>query len=158
LSATGAKVEVSRGEASFAVRHQQRTNWLVGAGPYHVRVTGTRFAVSWAPASEHFQLHLEQGSVVGTADPGPPPAVATIAPQRPVIDHKGWKLASPTEAAGPNAPALPEPPEPPTAPAGLGGEQASPPAARLTQPSKWESLAHAGSYGDAYQDAAQHGI
>jgi ferric-dicitrate binding protein FerR (iron transport regulator) len=157
LSPTGAKVEVSRGSASFAVRHQQRTNWLVGAGPYHVRVTGTRFTVAWAPGPERFELRLEQGSVVVTTDTGSHAAVTMLAPQSLVIEQGAWTLASPTQAAEPEeAPPAVTPERPPAAPSGSAREPVSP--ARRPQTSAWEGLARAGRYGDAYDDAAHAGI
>lgn len=156
LSTTGAKVEVARGEASFAVRHQQRTNWLVGAGPYHVRVTGTRFSVSWTPAPERFELRLEQGSVVVTTDTGSHSAVTMIAPQSLVIDHGAWALASPARAeqAPPEAEVAVAPEAPHVPPAAVR----APSAARSAQSSKWETLALAGKYRDAYDDSARQGI
>ncbi len=160
LSSTGTKVEVSRGQASFAVRHQQRTNWLVGAGPYRVRVTGTRFSVLWTPASERFELHLEQGSVVVTTDTGSHAAVTMFAPQSLVVERGAWALDSPSRAqqsADREVSAPPETPPPPTVPSAAARTPVSP-THRPTQAPKWEVLALAGKYRDAYADAAQHGI
>lgn len=160
LSPTGAKIEVSKGEASFAVRHQQRTNWLVGAGPYHVRVTGTRFSVSWMPAPDRFELRLEQGSVVVTTDTGSHAAVTMIAPQSLVIDHGAWTLGSQGQAALPAAPVLqpvPEADAASVAPSGSRRERVSS-GARPAHAGNWESLSQTGRYGDAYAEAAQLGI
>ncbi|HYQ02852.1 MAG TPA: FecR domain-containing protein [Polyangiaceae bacterium] len=165
LSDTGAKVQLGSGEAAFSVRHQARTNWLVGAGPYRVRVTGTRFAVSWAPARERFELRLDQGSVVVTSDSGSHAAVTMIAPQALVIDHGGWSLA-------PSAPSVAPPEEPAEAPIPDPADSAAtsampapssavahaPQAPSAPQAPAWETLALTGKYRAAYEDASNLGI
>ncbi|MFO0607119.1 MAG: FecR domain-containing protein [Polyangiales bacterium] len=63
LDAQGARVLVERGRAEAAVRHADRTRWVFSAGPYAVQVTGTRFAVTWAPERARFDLAMREGSV-----------------------------------------------------------------------------------------------
>ncbi len=163
LHDTGAKLEVSRGEASFAVRHQSGTNWTVGAGPYRVRVTGTRFSVGWAPEPARFELHLMQGSVVVTTEAGSHAAVTMVAPESLIIDPVGWQLSgpnAPTAAADQSA----SPPEPGAVPtsqddgssAAVASQSATAP--QLPSASAWEELARKGKYAAAYDDAARRGI
>lgn len=161
----GAELEVTRGQASVAVRHQPGTHWLVGAGPYRVRVTGTRFSVDWAPEPKRFELRLTQGSVVVSSEGGSHAAVTMVAPQSLVIDAGGWQLsrtetasqdvATPAEpaatadasAAAPTPEGAPEP-----SPA-----SATPTAATASTPS-WEELIRRGKYAQAYEEAARHGV
>jgi len=60
---SGARVVVERGRVHAAVRHRADARWEIGVGPFDVRVTGTRFDVSWDPAAEEFSLSLERGSL-----------------------------------------------------------------------------------------------
>ena len=59
----GARILLERGRAMVAVRHLPGASWAFAAGPYTVQVTGTRFALSWDPSSELFELALHEGSV-----------------------------------------------------------------------------------------------
>lgn len=155
LGEASAEVELSHGEASVAVRHQQHTRWLVDAGPYRVRVTGTRFSVSWAPERERFELRLDQGSVVvGTASSAHA-AVTMLAPETLVIDHGRWQLSAPPLPPPPAAAETKSAGEP-TAPA--PAEAPTPHAPTLPAPRSWESLVRAGNYRDAYAEAARVGI
>jgi len=64
VDALGAELLVDEGRARFHVIHKPRARWNVAAGPYAVEVTGTRFEVNWTRAKGHFELTLEDGSVV----------------------------------------------------------------------------------------------
>jgi hypothetical protein len=59
----GARVFVERGSATSRVTHDKASNWTFVAGPFEVHVTGTRFALSWDPLLEEFDLRLLEGSV-----------------------------------------------------------------------------------------------
>jgi len=59
----GARVLVERGRASVHVRHRLGSAWNFVAGPFDVRVTGTRFELAWDPAAEAVDLKLTEGSV-----------------------------------------------------------------------------------------------
>lgn len=63
LTATGASVTLDDGEATVYVRHRKETRWSVQAGPFLVRVTGTRFRVGWSASRESFELDVFEGSV-----------------------------------------------------------------------------------------------
>jgi hypothetical protein len=62
LGGDGAEVFLEQGRLEAHVVHTQSTLWLVHAGPYRVRVTGTRFAVVWLAA--RLDVSLFEGSVV----------------------------------------------------------------------------------------------
>ncbi|HET9932512.1 MAG TPA: FecR domain-containing protein [Polyangiaceae bacterium] len=59
----GARVSIERGAATASVKHAERSNWQFLAGPFEVRVTGTRFRLSWDPQAEEVDLVLLEGSV-----------------------------------------------------------------------------------------------
>jgi hypothetical protein len=62
LGGDGAEVFLEQGRLEAHVVHTPSTLWLVHAGPYRVRVTGTRFAVVWLAA--RLDVSLFEGSVV----------------------------------------------------------------------------------------------
>ena len=64
LTGEGAEVALHRGSLQAAVKHAPRTRWLVQAGPFQVRVTGTRFDVTWLPDRRQLTVVLREGSVV----------------------------------------------------------------------------------------------
>ena len=63
LRTDGATLVLDRGEATVSVRHRDTTRWSVEAGPFLVRVTGTRFRVGWQPEAESFELAVFEGEV-----------------------------------------------------------------------------------------------
>jgi len=62
LGDDGAEVFLESGRLEAHVTHADRTLWLVHAGPYRVRVTGTRFSVVWAAG--WLDVALFEGSVM----------------------------------------------------------------------------------------------
>lgn len=63
LTAVGASVMLEDGEATVYVRHRKETRWSVQAGPFLVRVTGTRFRVGWSASTQSFELEVFKGKV-----------------------------------------------------------------------------------------------
>lgn len=63
LGKSGAKVAIEAGRAAVDVAHGKNRYWEVGAGPFLVRVTGTRFDVNWDPRRDRFDLVLTEGQV-----------------------------------------------------------------------------------------------
>jgi hypothetical protein len=59
----GASFALQQGHVDLAVVHRMSARWDVAAGPFDVRVTGTHFAVDWAPGPEHFKLRVSEGEV-----------------------------------------------------------------------------------------------
>ena len=62
LNSAGAELVLVRGTLQAHVIHAATTSWVLHAGPYRVRVTGTRFGLSWR--AERLELSLYEGSVV----------------------------------------------------------------------------------------------
>lgn len=59
----GVNLSIERGIVRCNIRHRANTDWTVKAGPFDIRVTGTRFEAEWVPTTSHFELTLEEGSV-----------------------------------------------------------------------------------------------
>jgi TolA-binding protein len=59
----GARVTLESGRAQVHVVHRPNTRWFFSAGPYDVRVIGTRFALAWNPDAQSFVLTLAEGRV-----------------------------------------------------------------------------------------------
>jgi transmembrane sensor len=64
LSPDGARIVLDRGSLRANVVHRNASRWLFDAGPFQVRVTGTRFALSWDEPTQQFHLSLDEGSVM----------------------------------------------------------------------------------------------
>jgi transmembrane sensor len=62
----GARLLVESGVVHASVVHRSDTRWLVDAGPFEVKVTGTRFDVAWQPGEQAIVVTLHEGSVVVT--------------------------------------------------------------------------------------------
>ena len=62
LNSAGAELVLIRGTLQAHVIHAATTVWVLHAGPYRVRVTGTRFGLSWR--AERLDLSLYEGSVL----------------------------------------------------------------------------------------------
>ncbi len=63
LTGSGAEVMLERGRLDAHVVHGRSTLWLVHAGAFRVRVTGTRFAVIWS-AAHGLDVVVHEGSVM----------------------------------------------------------------------------------------------
>lgn len=63
----GARFRLNSGRMHFnVVPHADRGEWLVEAGAFQVRVTGTIFTVEWIAAEGAFRVDVERGHVVVT--------------------------------------------------------------------------------------------
>jgi hypothetical protein len=63
VDATGARVAIEHGTASFQVVPSAVHRWQIDVGPFLVTVKGTAFTVSWDATTEKFVLKLRQGRV-----------------------------------------------------------------------------------------------
>jgi len=61
--ANGARVFVERGTASARVTHRKHSQWVFVAGPFDVRVIGTKFKLDWDPVQQAVSLTLQEGAV-----------------------------------------------------------------------------------------------
>jgi FecR protein len=64
VTADGGRVVVESGSVRARIVHRNHSRWLVAAGPYVIRVTGTAFNVKWSWADELLDIRLDRGSVV----------------------------------------------------------------------------------------------
>jgi TolA-binding protein len=64
VSQNGADIALESGQVHARVVHTGQSAWRLIAGPFAVRVTGTRFDVRWDPAAQQFSLAVLEGSVV----------------------------------------------------------------------------------------------
>jgi hypothetical protein len=121
-NAHGATLLLEKGDVGARVAHAGAdTRWGVRAGPFEVRVVGTKFDVSWDPGGGTFDLVLHEGVVVVTG-----PLL-----QRGHELHAGERLRvsvrdASLELRAANAPSPPQP-----APAQPAQAQASPQAATV---------------------------
>ncbi|MES1204699.1 MAG: FecR domain-containing protein, partial [Pseudomonadota bacterium] len=71
LTADGGHVVVESGVVQARIVPRKHARWVVDAGPYTIRVTGTVFKVKWSWTSEMLDLQLDHGSVVVTGPLAP---------------------------------------------------------------------------------------
>ncbi|WP_437680707.1 FecR domain-containing protein [Sorangium sp. So ce131] len=160
--ARGAELRVERGGVDFHVVHRSDTRWVVHAGPYAVRVTGTRFEARWAPEARRFTLTLAEGSVEVT---GPELGTARLsAGDRLDITAPG-AIAAPSAITAPSAPAPSGAAAPPAAdasaavaaPPGVNDPRAPGLDATDTGP-RWQPLASAGRHEEALAAVERQGV
>lgn len=77
----GARVVLTEGEARVKVAHRPDGEWVIDAGPFSIRVTGTVLDVGWSSAEEALTVRVLEGSVTVRGPLGPG-AVALAAGQR----------------------------------------------------------------------------
>jgi hypothetical protein len=64
VRANGARIELDSGRMRVHVKPHDGARWQLDVGPFGVRVTGTRFDVSYVKHEDRFELSLEEGEVV----------------------------------------------------------------------------------------------
>ena len=60
----GADVALENGSIHARIVHRPQSAWKLTAGPFAVRVTGTRFDMSWVATTQTFSLEVQEGSAV----------------------------------------------------------------------------------------------
>ena len=63
ITPDGAQLTLERGRVEAHVVHREASRWQVAAGPFLVRVTGTRFRVDWDPQTEKLAVKVREGRV-----------------------------------------------------------------------------------------------
>ncbi|WP_437565879.1 FecR domain-containing protein [Sorangium sp. So ce542] len=148
--ARGAELRVERGGADFHVVHRSDTRWVVHAGPYAVRVTGTRFEARWAPEARRFTLALAEGSVEVT---GPELGTARLSA------GDRLDLTAPSAPAPSGAAAAPSSGAPAADEAPPADRDARAPAAGATDAApRWQALASAGRHEEALAAVERLGL
>jgi hypothetical protein len=85
VDASGARIAIEHGLASFQVTPAKDRRWQVDVGPFLVSVKGTAFSVSWDATTERFELKLRHGRVA-VSGPLTNGEMALLAGQRLQID------------------------------------------------------------------------
>jgi len=163
----GARLLIEKGAVSASVRHRAESNWRFGAGPYEVRVTGTKFQLSWDPEHTEIDLRLDEGSVE-VASPTGPQRLEVRAGQR---FHASARDGSMHVENIPPAPATPERPAEsegatPTVPRKDGDDartdeskmRANPSAEPRPHEEAWAELARRGQFETIVTQAKARGI
>ncbi|AGP34470.1 FecR domain-containing protein [Sorangium cellulosum] len=160
VTGQGARVALDRGEVRAHVVHRSETQWLFDAGPFVVTVTGTAFALAWAPEDERLDLRLENGAVTVSGPPSGEP-IAMRAGQWLTVRLRTGEVLLRELGAQKGAEAAPSPAPPPSAGAELPGAppEAEPPAAPRAEAAAapkrdWAGQLAAGQL-DAIVDEAQ---
>ena len=161
ITPDGARLTLERGQLDAHVIHRERSSWLVVAGPFAVRVTGTRFRVTWQPQSEMLSVRVSEGHVEVTGG-GHPRHELTAGSE--LALHVGD--AATLETAPPPLPSA-EPELLPDAVDAVDGPSRSDPSEgeepREARPAPkrdrdWRELAKEGQYAEAYSAVERLGI
>ena len=170
VDASGARITIEHGAASFQVTPANDRRWQVDVGPFLVTVKGTAFTVSWDAVTERFELKLQHGGVT-VSGPLTSGEIALRAGQRMLVDlPKGEAVINehmPEERLEPPAGSAPRAPEPPldrppaasnkpAAPVGRQGAVSS--AARSGDDHQWSAALAAGHLDRILAEAERAGV
>jgi hypothetical protein len=167
-TARGASISLESGRVDLEV-NKLGGAWSVVAGPYRVRVTGTKFDVSWKPEEGHAEVRVEEGVVVVTG-----PSVETGVEVRAGEHFSSRSLVTLKPAESSSVAAMLDPPE--VRPATTGEEPADEPQPLVDDtivaepssseetrveelpPPTWNELAAQGKYDDIVRQAEAKGV
>jgi hypothetical protein len=62
----GARLVLLHGALTAKIVHRADTAWAFAAGPFTVRITGTKLQVAWQPTSQNFEVSVDEGAVFVT--------------------------------------------------------------------------------------------
>lgn len=154
LDVVGERAALARlvkGNLDVAVHHAENTDWRFLAGPYEVRVIGTRFALAWDPEQAALSLVMKEGKVrvVG------PDALdrMLVAGQRLDLSRNPAPVAV---ATAPEPAGVPE--APPRRTAAASREDSPPPTSIAPVSRSWSSLVAAGRFEQVVREAQTEGI
>ena len=159
VRARGVRFSIETGSVGVEVaKREGGADYVLDAGPYAVRVTGTRFVMSWEPAHERMRLDLTEGSVVITG-PQAEAGLTLRAGQNVTLEPDGIRVA---DASSRSVPSL-DPPSPssttlpPPSESALPAPSASTSAKAERGPS-WAERVAAGDFEGVLADAEARGI
>ncbi len=119
-AAHGAALTLEEGRLDATVAHPSAdTSWSLRAGPFDVRITGTRFVADWNPNLVVFEIEMQEGSVVVTGpelDGGRRLAAGErlqVSVREHALEVRPFHAAAdraPSRESAPEASASPEPP------------------------------------------------
>lgn len=105
IDPNGASLALENGAVHAEVVHRDHSAWRLMAGPLVVRVTGTRFDLSWSASTEEFSLAVSEGSVVVSgASLGEERPVRAGETMRVLVAEHGLSITS--ALAAPSAPSV----------------------------------------------------
>lgn len=162
----GAEVVLESGRATVHVVHREKTSWIVDAGPFAVRVTGTAFVVAWSAENETLDVWMKDGRVV-VVGPGGEQGIAVSAGQHlhAASRDKTLLIDSASEAnVAPPPPATSVEPSPALPPNNVAPVTADDPAAPSNMPKPsasaatgWSKLVARGDYAAVVREAKEQG-
>lgn len=153
LRSTGATVDLVHGTASVAIPPMQQQQWLFLAGPFRVKVVGTRFDLTWDNARQQMDLKLLDGSVEVEAPWLSPQRVVAGQSLRLIVPHEADDAAAtdcPADVPNANDISPVEKATSTTKPAPIRSQQAPAPS--------WQTLAVAGDFREAFARAQAAGF
>ena len=171
----GASLALESGSLSAEVVHTSHSAWRLIAGPFAVRVTGTRFDVRWDTASQQFSITVREGSVgvagsiVGAERPvrAGETLLASVAERRFELigseARAALSLSSSAEARAlpvTDGPAFGDPGQPPAAATGPSSPEPAqaPETSAKDAAGGWRELAKQGDLRQAFAAADAHGF
>ncbi|HOU89626.1 MAG TPA: FecR family protein [Polyangiaceae bacterium] len=138
----GADLVLEQGVVTAEVVHRARSVWSLRGGPYSVRVTGTRFTLSWDPTAERLELALQEGSVT-VSGPHLPEGRAVVAGEHLLVEVRTGEMLLWRADDARAAPSRQKPPDPSpaaSAPAAAEGRPSAPAASAPPAASDWRAL------------------
>lgn len=138
----GADLVLEQGVVTAEVVHRARSAWSLRGGPYSVRVTGTRFTLSWDPTAERLELALQEGAVT-VSGPHLPEGRAVVAGEHLRVEVRTgemllWRADDARTVPSPAAPPDPNPAV--SAPPAAEGCPTAPSASAPPVASDWRAL------------------
>jgi TolA-binding protein len=160
LRPTGATLAVESGALDVSVKHQQKTDYRLSLGPFLVRVTGTRFNVSFSPEQELLRVTMSEGTVVvsgcALGDPRPLRAGETLISS---CRDKHFEITSGSQTTASPVPAAAVATREPTPAVGPSRDAVAPAAPRRVEgETPWQVLARSGKYDKALSAVEANGF
>jgi ferric-dicitrate binding protein FerR (iron transport regulator) len=128
VSPHGARVLLESGVVHAEVAHLPGARWAIDAGPFEVKVTGTKFDVGWEPSEAAIVVTLQEGSVLVTG--------CTLGEGRRVVAGERLRVScsDPAKVARAPEPPVATPESLPDAPASAVVVASAPPAPVVVAP------------------------
>lgn len=152
LRADGATVTLERGHAAVSVAPRRNTDWSFVAGPFDVKVTGTRFDLDWDAREEVFSIAMQDGSVL-VRGPTLGAGATVIAGQTLRVALHGGETAP----AGSAVATAPSTTASVASPPGSGALVTPPPSSAAATPDPSSRRPPAGDDGVSWRELAQRG-
>jgi hypothetical protein len=150
------EVRLEEGHLDAHVMKGTGRTWRYRAGPWTVRVVGTRLAITWTPSREALEVSVSEGAVEVSGPSGAP-----------VLVHAGESISRSPPAPQPRveAPVIAPPPQESSPKKKLTVVQATPPVVEQlpeapppAPPVTWRELLAQGQRAQALEDATARGV